>query len=91
VAKEFTVTLLRGLITFLFLAAVARGADLCPFDPAPPASAAFEQATSEQLPGLTVQSDSEPVNFAAKSEEGSACQSLKPKALKIGEIGRAHV
>jgi len=79
------VTLLHGLMTFFFLAAMARAADWPPSDAAQPANAAFEQASSEQLPGLTVRSDSDPGNFAAKCEEASGCQSSTP-SLKINDV-----
>jgi hypothetical protein len=86
VAKEFTVTLLRGLMTFFFLAAVARAADWPPSGAAQPADATLEQASSEQSPGLTVRSDSDPGNFAANSEEGSGCQSSTPSSLKLSDV-----
>jgi hypothetical protein len=89
-AKEFAVVLLRGVIALLFLASGSGTADACQSNPIRVAKAAVEQVTPGQPSCVSVQSDSDLANAAAKSEEGSACSSLKPRSLKISELVGTH-
>ncbi len=90
-AKEFTVTLLRGLVVLFLLASVARSADLSHRGPMAAADAAvvqatLDQATPKQSPALAIRSDYDPLNFAAKPEEGSCCQSLNSRSLNVSQL-----
>jgi hypothetical protein len=88
--RSFAVILLRGVIGLFFLASAAGTLAASPLGQMHTVDAALEPATASQPACAVFRPDSVSENGAAKSEEGSACSSLKPRSLKLSELVGIH-
>ena len=83
-------TLLRGVIGLFFLASAAGTLAASPVGQMHLFDSALEPTTASQPACDEFRPDSDSDNGAAKSEEGSACSSLKPRSLKLSELVGIH-
>ena len=83
-------TLLRGVIGLFFLANAAGSLAASQSGLIQTADAALGPTAASQPACAEFRPDSDSDNGAAKSEEGSACSSLKPRSLKLSELVGIH-